>query len=79
MSSRELSEWIAYERIHPLPDPHYSAALISSTVANAMGADTTADDFLPTLISDEPQTPDEGLRRFDAFGQAHNSRLIIHG
>lgn len=50
MSSAELSEWVAYDRVEPLPDPHWSAALIASTVYNAnaaRGRGAKLRDFLP--------------------------------
>ena len=81
MSSRELSEWMAFLRIHPLPDPHWSAALICSVVCNAWGATTSPDDFLPRVgTDDEPeQTPEEALAAFSSFAAAHNTRMTIDG
>ncbi len=78
MSSRELAEWMAYHRIHPLPDPHWSAALICSTLANAWGASTSIEDFLPATKADEP-TPEEDLAAFSAFASAHNALVLAHG
>lgn len=48
--SEELSVWLARERIEPLPDSWTQAALIASTVANAMGGGKkrfTVEDFMP--------------------------------
>ncbi|MGW5639622.1 phage tail assembly protein T [Streptomyces sp. NPDC003832] len=52
MSSRELSEWMAYERITgPLDDrlrAEINAGIVSATVANVNGAKRKPADFLPT-------------------------------
>lgn len=45
--SRLLSEWMAYERISPFPDPTYNTALLCSVVANVNGAKTKPRDFMP--------------------------------
>lgn len=50
LDSAELSEWLAYDRIEPLPDSYWQSALIASTVANAMGSGKKTHklaDFLP--------------------------------
>ena len=47
MSSHELSEWLAFFRIHPMPDPALHTAMICSAVANSVGSDTTPEDFMP--------------------------------
>lgn len=33
MTSAELSEWLAYARVYPLPDPYWSSAVVAYTVA----------------------------------------------
>jgi hypothetical protein len=49
MSEPEFRGWLAYDRIEPLPDAHWDAALIASTIARALGGDKKArlEDFLP--------------------------------
>jgi hypothetical protein len=48
MDSAELSEWLAYDRIEPLPDAHWDAALIAHTTARSMGAKKAKfENFLP--------------------------------
>lgn len=48
MSSAELSEWLAYDRISPIPDSYWQTALIASTVANMLGKKRrTLEEFLP--------------------------------
>ena len=53
LSSYELSEWIAYSKIEPLPDAHWDAALIAYTIAsvNAGKKKLKFEDFLPTVES----------------------------
>lgn len=44
----ELSEWMAYDRIEPAPDPYWCAALVASTVARALGnGKARLEDYLP--------------------------------
>jgi len=51
MSSRELSEWLAFAQLDPLPDPHLSAGLIAHTVAAAnwsgKGSRPKLEDYIP--------------------------------
>lgn len=47
MSSAELTEWIAYAGIDPLPDAHWDAANIAFHVNRSMGGKGRFEDFLP--------------------------------
>jgi hypothetical protein len=47
MSSAELTEWLAYAGIDPLPDAHWDAAQIASTVARSMTGKGKHEDYLP--------------------------------
>lgn len=48
MSNAELMNWIALDRIQPLPDGYWQAALVASTVARCLGArNARLEDFLP--------------------------------
>jgi len=51
MSSAELSEWLAFAQLDPLPDPHLSAGIISHTIAAAnwpgKGRRPKLDDYIP--------------------------------
>lgn len=64
VSSRELTEWMAYERLTGPLDSRLrgdiSAGVIAATVANSAGAKSTARpaDFLPTWY-ERPKTPEE--------------------
>jgi hypothetical protein len=81
MSSRELSEWIAYQRIHPLPDGYWQAGMIASVMANCWGATTTPDDFIPRVVREEDggQDGDDALAIFSSFATAHNARFSPDG
>lgn len=50
MTSRELSEWLAMERIDPLHDPYWTSAQECLVTASALGGakKLTIDDFRPT-------------------------------
>ena len=67
MDANELAEWQAYHRIKPLYDFYWMAALISCTMANAMGAKPARklDDFLPRYARKKTRTPEEALAAFD--------------
>jgi len=51
MSSSELSEWLAYAQLDPLPDPHLSAGIVAHTTASAnwsgKGFRPRLEDFIP--------------------------------
>lgn len=53
MSSAELSEWMVYARLEPLPDAHWDAASINFTLASVFagkGARPKLEDFLPRAV-----------------------------
>lgn len=79
MDSRELSEWMAFDRVEPLPDSYWQAGLICATVGNAMGSRRALSpaDFLPAPRHAPPpvQAPEVGLARFKAFVGAASGRL----
>jgi L-ascorbate metabolism protein UlaG (beta-lactamase superfamily) len=62
MSSRELTEWMAYERVTGPLDANQrtdiSASIIAATVANANGAKLKAKDFVPVWYQ-RMKTPQE--------------------
>lgn len=73
ISSHELSEWAAYERVSGPLGPARSellAGIISATVANAMGGGkATPSDFLPTWDR-QPTSAEEMFRRVQAMNSA---------
>jgi hypothetical protein len=57
MGNDELMEWLAFDRIHPLPDPYWIGAMIAFTFARVMGAKGTKfEDYLPTRGKPRQQT-----------------------
>jgi hypothetical protein len=71
VDSRELSEWMAFDRLEPLPDGYFQAAVIASTVANTMGGGRRKwkpKDFMPkTRTARRVQSAAEGLAIFNAM------------
>lgn len=63
MPSAHISEWMAYSRIVPFPDPHWDAAMIAQTIASVFGGKGSRpkiDDFLPKPVRPhKAQTPNE--------------------
>jgi len=63
MPSAHISEWIAYSRIVPLPDPHWDAAMMAQTTASVFagkGQRPKIDDFLPKPVRPRKvQTPNQ--------------------
>jgi hypothetical protein len=49
MSSKELSEWIAYFRIEPMPDPWLQTGIECATTANVQGGKSAPKDFIPRV------------------------------
>ena len=48
MDSKELSEWIAYDRVEPLPDSWVETGLTCATMANLWSkGNYKAQDFMP--------------------------------
>jgi len=51
MSSRELSEWLAYAGLEPLPDLNLSTGVVAHTIASAnwsgKGSRPKLDDYIP--------------------------------
>lgn len=73
MSSLEISEWIAYNRIDPLGREQRGdlrAGIVASVIANSnrtRGSAFTAQDFLPFPTAKTPtqkQTPVEAVQEF---------------
>lgn len=63
IDSRELSEWIAFDRIEPFEDGYWQAAMVASTIAQALGSRVTLQDLLPRIEGERrEQSPEEGLR-----------------
>lgn len=75
MDSQELSEWLAFDNVEGIPDPHYGPAVVASTIANAHGARTSIADFYPVQPETPPQSIEEQKAALYAVFAAHNARL----
>ena len=76
ISSRELSEWMAYYSLEPFGAVRgdLQAAIVASTVANSAGANTKPADFIPDFEpAAEPEEP-AWIQQL-AFIQALNTAL----
>jgi hypothetical protein len=52
MTNAEFMEWLAFDRIRPLPDGYWEAAVVASTVANSLGKKKhKLEEFLPRKTS----------------------------
>jgi hypothetical protein len=57
MGNDEFMEWLAYDRIFPIPDFYWMAAMLASTFARVMGAKGAKfEDFLPQRGKPRRQT-----------------------
>lgn len=62
MSSNELSEWMAFDRIYPLPDPYRVGGILASTMVNLWSKEKVSEeDFIPRRKP--PRDPGEIERR----------------
>ncbi|SIO60131.1 hypothetical protein SAMN05444166_6278 [Singulisphaera sp. GP187] len=79
IDSHELSEWLAYDRLDPLPDSYWQAGLISSTIANVFGKGKalTPEDFIPRRQKpkSETQSAAAGLFALRALAAQRNGRV----
>lgn len=51
MDSQELSEWMAFDQIEPLPDPYWASGMVASTMCNLWGKRSKPykpKEFMPT-------------------------------
>jgi hypothetical protein len=66
MSSDEISEWIAFNQLHPLPNPWLQTGQICSTVANCSLAKlkkpVSAEDFMPQYKEVKKSNPASVVR-----------------
>jgi hypothetical protein len=72
IDSAELSEWLAFDRIEPLPDSYWQAGMVAATVANVMGSGKgrrrRPEDFMPRRKGARREQPAaEGMAILDAL------------
>ncbi len=78
-SSRELAEWMAYDRIEPLHDPYWIGGMICATMANLWGSKRyDAADFMPAQRAGEPavQSSEQGIARMNAMIARQQARGV---
>lgn len=77
-SAEELNEWIAYDLVIGLNDPHYDACMIAMTIANVNGNKLDITDFLrrhkpKNNVKSQLMQQAENLK---AFANRNNSIII---
>ena len=72
--SEELSEWMAFDVVEGIPDPHFGPAMITSAVVNVHGGKSKPSDFYPVKPLQPKQSTEEMRARFDAFVSAGKAR-----
>jgi hypothetical protein len=75
MSSRALSEWMAFARIHPLPNAHWDAAMLASHVNRLGGGKAKIEDLMPQTVKVQSPSatlsPEESVKALaSAFASA---------
>jgi hypothetical protein len=77
IDSRELSEWLAYFKIEPLPDPFWIGGLQCSTLVNLWSKSrTTPEDFMPRAAGTPPvDTAAVDVANMKLFAARHNAAL----
>lgn len=74
MDSRELSEWIAYDRHEPIPEPWKQTGILAALLSNGLfagGKRARPEDFIPAERRPAAaQSPAEGIARLQAIAAA---------
>lgn len=74
MTSAEISEWIAYDKVEGIFDPQWSAAMIAFSITRALGSKATFDTFLPPGRGPVQSSADHKAI-MGAFRESHNARI----
>jgi hypothetical protein len=56
MGEDEFAEWVAFDRICPLPDPYWIGAMQAMVAARSAGGKAKLEDFLPQRGAPRRQT-----------------------
>ena len=79
ISSRELSEWMAYYELEPWGEERADlrAGIIASAMANVWGAKTKPADFMPNFDNEEMRVESTELLRakLEMFARAQNRKV----
>lgn len=66
MDSKELSEWMAFDRIEPFDNPYWRSGMLAATTANVMGGGKNKpQDFMP--MRRKPQTAAQQIAMLKAL------------
>lgn len=76
MSSEELSEWVIYNKHHPLPDPWQQTSLLAALIYNAnfKGKRMSPSDFYPGARPKRVQSAAEQIAIFKMIGMAMEAK-----
>lgn len=78
MSSRELVQWMEYDRVHGLPDRRLEASIAIAGAVVANGTRTKPikpEDLIPDFRPRPPQSYDVFRTQFGAWARAHNRKF----
>lgn len=70
LDSEELSEWMAYDQLEPLPDAHWDSGMMASTVVNMFGKANRRykpTDFMPSYKCVKEHSPEHDMAILDAM------------
>jgi hypothetical protein len=75
MDSAEVSEWMAYNQLDPLPDQAWQTGLICSTMVNLWSkGKTKPDDFIPRVRQTRRQSPQEQFAIMQGLASIQQAR-----
>ena len=72
LDSNELTEWLAFDRLEPLPVGDNEVATLCASVYRAAGIKVKAEDFSRAKRVRRIQSAEEGKARLGAFMTAYN-------
>lgn len=70
LDSEELSEWLAYDQLEPLPDAHWDSGMMASTVVNMFSKTNRRykpTDFMPHYRISGRHDPEQDMAILDAM------------
>lgn len=80
MTSRELSEWVAYDKVYGIPDPHFGPAMIATVLCQINGnRRAKIADFYPIQKRKAAQTSMDHKAIAQAFTSIHRARAEAKG
>lgn len=70
MDSEEVSEWMAFDQLEPLPDVSWSSGMVAATMCNLWGKRTKPfkpNDFMPVYRQTKTHSPEQDMALLDAM------------